>query len=95
MKTEYQSPEMILAGEVCRDTAVRQAEERAKEEENAVRVRKGRRAGTGMVYGSKKNRRTAATAWRYAAFRKTQPDTMLSLTEQPPKRKEKFKGGII
>lgn len=54
MKTEHPSPEMILAGKVRRDTAVRQAEERAKEEENAVRVRKGRRAGTGMVHGSKK-----------------------------------------
>lgn len=28
--------------------------ERAKAEKNAVRVRKGRRAGTGMVHGSKK-----------------------------------------
>lgn len=88
MKTEHPSPEMILAGEVRRDAAVKQAEKRAKEEENAVRVRKGRRAGTGMVHGNKKNRRTAATVQRQAAFRKTQPDTMLSLTERPPKRKE-------
>lgn len=69
--------------------------ERAKAEKNAVRVRKGRRAGTGMVHGNKKNRRTAATVWRYAAFRKTQPDTMLSLTERPPKRKEKLEGVLF
>ena len=68
-------------------------------EENAVLVKQGRRAGTGMVHGQtrkgkdspcKKDRRTAATVQRPAAFRKTQPDTVFSLTERPPKRKKFF-----
>ena len=37
-----------------------------------------------------KDRRTAATVQRPAAFRKTQPDTVFSLTERPPKRKKFF-----
>ena len=47
--TEYPSPEMILAGEVCQDAF--QNAERAKVEENAVQVKQGRRAGTGTVHG--------------------------------------------
>ena len=56
MTIEYPSPEMILAGEVtpgCRGKAV----ERTKAEKNAVQVKQGRRAGTGMVHGRPKAER--------------------------------------
>ena len=51
-----------------------EAAERTKVEENAVEVKQGHRAGTGMVHGQVKGRRTAATVQRPAAFRKTQLD---------------------
>ena len=35
----------------------------------------------------KESRQTAATAWRRAAFRKTQFPSVFSLSESPPKRK--------
>ena len=79
---------MIHAGEVPpgrRGKAV----ERARADENAVRVKQGRRAGTGMENGNRKrkNRPAAATVGRRAAFRKTRTATVFSLTEGPPKRK--------
>ena len=54
--TEYPSPEMIHAGEVTpgrRGKAV----ERTKADENAVRVKQGRRAGTGTVRGRRSLRK--------------------------------------
>ena len=49
---EYPSPEMILAGEAP-PRRCNKAAERTKADENAVQVKQGRRAGTGMVYGRK------------------------------------------
>ena len=49
MNTHHQSrypPEKY-----CRDAATGETAEHAKVEENAVRVKQGRRAGTGMVHG--------------------------------------------
>ena len=47
MKTEYPSPEMILTGEVTQWSDA----ERTKDDANAVLVKQGRRAGTGMAHG--------------------------------------------
>ena len=47
---EYPSPEMILAGEASPGRC-NKAAERTKVDENAVQVKQGRRAGTGMVCG--------------------------------------------
>ncbi len=47
MKTEHPSPEMILTGEVAQWSDA----ERTKDDANAVLVKQGRRAGTGMAHG--------------------------------------------
>ena len=47
MKIEHPSPDMILTGEV----AQRSDAERTKDDANAVLVKQGRRAGTGMAHG--------------------------------------------
>ena len=60
--TEYPSPEMILAGKVCHDAF--QNAERAKVEENAVRVKQGRRAGTGTVHGRRTLRKEGISIYR-------------------------------
>ena len=89
LKIEYPSPEMILTGEVAQWSDA----ERTKDDADAVLVKQGRRAGTGMAHGrritergdarQKWSRQTAATAQRHTAFRKTQTPSASSLTERP------------
>ena len=49
MNTHHQS--RYSPGKYCWDAATGETAEHAKVEENAVRVKQGSRAGTGMVYG--------------------------------------------
>ena len=99
MKNEYPSPETILTGEVAPGRCRRAPTiESAKGKKTLCWSNKA--AGQERVWcmarqipkdsSCKKDRRTAATVQRPAAFRKTQPDLCPSLTERPPKRKKFF-----
>ena len=78
---------------LCCHTA---ADEHTKAEENAVQVKQGRRAGTGMVHGQAQKtaleKRPPNCCNSPAARRVSEntASTMFSLTEGPPKRKKNF-----
>lgn len=55
-----------------------------------MQVSKGRRARTGMVYGRRKKPPNCGNSLAASCVSENTADTMLSLTERPPKRKKKL-----